>query len=354
MEESIMSDFPLVDTLLSKGIVPVAKEVRQYYDMTFSGMPPVQRSLAMMRVLRNQAGPWRGPSNILIAVTNRCQCSCRHCGVHGTGTDSKSGDLPLEDIRSILTQFRALGGVKFFIFGGEPLLRNDVVEITSMATELGLSSALNTNGIRMTPSLAAALHEAGLCTVEFSLDSADSRTFGQLRGYQGILEHVLDAIRCCRDAGLVVGVITYAYRENLRGGLRDIIELSREEGVRGVRILEPITAGRWMSAADQALTPDEMNILEQHLEPGFVYGESQGREAGVCSAIRGDMMHVSADGTVQPCAYVPHPLGNVLETPLAGIVPRLEELREYGHSHPGCPMNDPAFRKRFDIYGEDE
>lgn len=347
-----MSAFPLVDELLAKGIVPVTREVRQYYDMTFSSMSPVQRALAMMRILRNQAGPWRGPSNLLVAVTDRCQCSCRHCGVHGTG--AKGGDLPLETIRSILSQFRALGGVKFFIFGGEPLLRDDVVEIASAATDLGLSSVLNTNGIRMTPALAADLKKAGLCTAEFSLDSTDPKKFGELRGYPGILQHVVDAIHCCQDAGLVVGVITYAYRENLSGGLRDIIEMCRKEGIRGVRILEPITAGRWASATEQALHPDEMELLEQHLEPGFVYGESQGRDAGVCSAVRGDMVHVCADGTVQACAYVPHPLGNVLETPLADIVLRLEELRDYGHEHPGCPVNDPAFRKRFGPFTEGE
>lgn len=323
------------------------REVGVFYDLTLARMPPVSRVRAMARVARNQFGPWRGPTNLLIAVTDRCQCACRHCGIRRSCEGGR--DLPLADIRRILSEFRALGGVKFFVFGGEPLLRNDVAQIVAHATSLGLATVLNTNGILLDAARARELARAGLCVVEVSLDSVDPDRFAAMRGSPGILQRVTEAIRTSRAAGLPVGAITYAYRENLHGGLADIAAFCRREGVRSVRVLEPIASGRWESAHKEVLTPDELALLARQMVPGFVHGESQGRKAGVCSAVRGDMLHVGADGRIQPCAYVPHRLGNALEEPLSAILPRLAALRQYGIERPGCPVNDPEFRRRFGL-----
>ncbi len=342
-----MSRLPTVSLPSWSEAVDWLREVQVFYDLTMARMPPVPRARAMLRVARNQWGPWHGPTNLLIAVTDRCQCSCRHCGIRRSCNGGQ--DLPLGEIRRILQEFRDLGGVKFFVFGGEPLLRDDVAEIVRYATSLGLATVLNTNGLLLDAGRARELARAGLCVAELSLDSVDPERFARMRGVPGILDKVTAAIRHCRAEGLPVGVITYAYRENLDGGLQAIAGYCRREGVRAVRVLEPIAAGRWESAHSEILTADELERLAGMMIPGFVHGESQGRKAGVCSAVKGDMLHVGADGRIQPCAYVPHPLGNALREPLSAVLPRLAELRRYGMARPGCPVNDPEFRRRFGL-----
>lgn len=117
-----------------------------------------------------------------IVVTNRCDLSCWYCFFYA----EKMGlvyEPTLEHIRDMFRNLRKqypYGGRAIQITGGEPLLRDDLVEIVKVAKEEGITHIqLNTNGIRFSMEggdvLAQNLRSAGVNTVYLSFDGLSPR-----------------------------------------------------------------------------------------------------------------------------------------------------------------------------------
>ncbi|MEM4790682.1 MAG: radical SAM protein [Thermofilum sp.] len=118
---------------------------------------------------------------INIVATNRCDLSCYYCFFFAT----KSGfvyEPSLEHIRYMLRQARLTEPVKapaLQITGGEPTLRDDLVDIIRIAREEGFTHVqLNTNGIRLAfdPELAVRVRQAGVNVVYMSFDGVSPYT----------------------------------------------------------------------------------------------------------------------------------------------------------------------------------
>lgn len=289
------------------------------------------------------------PVSLLIAVTGRCQCRCKHCGVSYLNSPAR---LSSRVIRKVAREYRELGGVRIIYSGGEPLLREDLVELVSFSTELGLTTFIDSNGIAYGRSLAAALKHAGLDNIEFSIDSMDERFMESNRGCKGILATVKKAMETARAAGQAFSVNTVAFRENLEGGLDDVIAFSRAAGAKYVRILEPISAGL-APGGPARLDGSERGLMQTYFEPGFVMLEQVGRFTSDCSGINGRYLSIAPDGTVTPCPYMPIPLGNVLDRSLADIIRDTKALfSRMKQCSPSCEagtciVNDDTFRRRF-------
>ena len=75
-------------------------------------------------------------------ITNRCNFQCTHCAF-----DSGILDLPeltLSELEKILRETKEIGGQRFDITGGEPLVREDVEEIIAIGKGLGYKIELVT------------------------------------------------------------------------------------------------------------------------------------------------------------------------------------------------------------------
>jgi len=116
-----------------------------------------------------------------LVATNRCNLRCWYCFFY-----AKEGEPvyepTLEQIRYMLQKARELKPyppVALQITGGEPTLRDDLIEIVKIARELGYTHIqLNTNGLRFVnePELLAELRKAGVNTMYLSFDGIDGKT----------------------------------------------------------------------------------------------------------------------------------------------------------------------------------
>lgn len=94
----------------------------------------------------------------------------------------------------------ALGVRKVRLTGGEPLLRDDLLEIISAIKHIGVRElSLTTNG-QLLAGLAGELKRAGLDRVNVSLDSLHPDRYREMTG--GILSRALDGIKAAYSAGL--------------------------------------------------------------------------------------------------------------------------------------------------------
>jgi hypothetical protein len=139
-----------------------------------------------------------------IVVTNRCDLACWYCFFFA----EKAGYVYEPTLEQIRFMVRALRNEKpvpcnaVQLTGGEPCLRDDLVDIIRVCKEEGIDHVqLNTDGIRLAldPELALKVRKAGVNTIYLSFDGVTSKTNPKNhREIPKILEN-------CRKAG--VGIV---------------------------------------------------------------------------------------------------------------------------------------------------
>ena len=95
-------------------------------------------------------------SHLDVELTERCNNACIHCYINLPEHDAqaKARELTTEEWQDILRQAADLGALSVRITGGEPLLREDFIELYLFARRLGLKVLLFTNARLITPGLA--------------------------------------------------------------------------------------------------------------------------------------------------------------------------------------------------------
>jgi cyclic pyranopterin phosphate synthase len=139
----------------------------------------------------------RPVTNIRVSLTPKCNLACIYC--HREGEKQHGEPLSSKEIAKILSIAGEYGirSVKFT--GGEPMLREDLLDIIR-SVPAGMESSITTNGILL-ESCAADLRKAGLRRVNVSLDSLNPDTYKKITGSDR-LPDVLAGIDAALDAGL--------------------------------------------------------------------------------------------------------------------------------------------------------
>ncbi|MGH7943376.1 MAG: GTP 3',8-cyclase MoaA [Limisphaerales bacterium] len=136
-----------------------------------------------------------------ISITDRCNERCLYCMPEGyKGWESTRDHLTAEEIIRVIRVAAGIGFRKFRLTGGEPLVRQDILDIVrGMKKISGVEDAgLSTNGTRLA-SLAQPLREAGIRCINISLDALDPQIYRKITG--GDLKLVLAGIRAAASAG---------------------------------------------------------------------------------------------------------------------------------------------------------
>ncbi len=143
------------------------------------------------------------PVTMWIEVTNACNLSCRHCFLSAEA-NSKKADPKAEELYSYFTSLAKWGVMSCTITGGEPLMREDIVDIVKKADAKFHAVTLVTNGMRLTPGLADSLLQCGNLTVVVSLNG-DNAAHEAVCGY-GSFEQTIKGVRYLLDAGVSTSI----------------------------------------------------------------------------------------------------------------------------------------------------
>lgn len=96
-----------------------------------------------LRTVAYQAFGRRCPVNVMLAVTNRCNGRCAYCRI----PERSPRDMTTAEVERLIDEMKAAGTVRLGIWGGEPLLRDDIGRLVSYAAGKGLYVTLDTNGL---------------------------------------------------------------------------------------------------------------------------------------------------------------------------------------------------------------
>jgi GTP 3',8-cyclase len=137
-----------------------------------------------------------------LSVTERCNFKCAYCLPGGCPRGPDDEPLSVAEIQQLVHAFAALGVWKVRLTGGEPTMRRDIPEIVRAITGTpGVRRVgLTTNGYRL-EAMAADLRDAGLASVNVSLDSLEPARFERITGC-GRLDRIVAGIEAAMAAGI--------------------------------------------------------------------------------------------------------------------------------------------------------
>jgi MoaA/NifB/PqqE/SkfB family radical SAM enzyme/ubiquinone/menaquinone biosynthesis C-methylase UbiE/predicted RNA-binding Zn-ribbon protein involved in translation (DUF1610 family) len=246
----------------------------------------------------------------------------------------------------IVRQARELGADTFYLTGGEPLLRPDIVDLLRFVTvECGATAVVLTNGILLDSELVAILAglPEGRLFLQVSLDGSCAARNDALRS-GGSFEGAVRGIRAARAAGLHVTVATVALRRNL-DDLAPIATLVRGLGVSHMHLMwqharerggrmQRASLGRliatakdlWKHGREIGLRIDNFENVHRTVngDPGIKYDLTN-----ACW----DSLAVYRDGRVFPSACLvgvqSEAAGSVVESPLRQLWLESEQLERW-------------------------
>lgn len=122
------------------------------------------------------------PLWLCMEVTYRCPLQCPWCNNPLDYDTYRKHELSTDEWFRVLHEGREMGALQIGLTGGEPMMRDDIVEITAEAGRLGYYTNLITGGIGLTKDKLEALKEAGLNQIQLSIQSCDPAITNKLIG----------------------------------------------------------------------------------------------------------------------------------------------------------------------------
>ena len=319
--------------------------------------------------------------DLRVSVTDRCNFRCPYCmpaEIYGERYEflPRNDLLTFEEITRIVKLSTQLGVKKVRLTGGEPLVRQDVVELVSMIANLdGIEDFAMTTNAYLLSGMAESLKKAGLQRITVSLDSIDDEVFKKMNGRGFGTAKVIDGIAAAKEAGLdpikINAVVQKGINDNT---LVELASWCRDNGYtpRFIEYMDVGTLNDWK--LDEVLPASEIvKIIEGEFSvtpiessyrgevaKRYRYKDGKG-EFGVISSVTlpfcGDCtrLRLSPEGQIVTCLFADG--GTDLRGPMRSNIPDEELLnimsgtwsnREDRYSEIRTSMTSP--RKKVEMY----
>lgn len=167
--------------------------------------------------------------HIRFSITSKCQYSCLYCDREGY---SRTHELTVEEITKlckILAEILNVTRIKFT--GGEPLCREEIVQIIQNVSDLQLYKdiSMTTNGLLLSEK-AEELYRAGLNRINVSLASLQPEVYKKIYGSDS-LKTVLKGLQKAKKIGFDPIKLNFVLMKGINDNeLEDIINFCSKNG----------------------------------------------------------------------------------------------------------------------------
>ncbi|PWT99612.1 MAG: pyrroloquinoline quinone biosynthesis protein PqqE [Candidatus Melainabacteria bacterium] len=153
------------------------------------------------------------PYSLLAELTHACPLRCAYCS---NPIDLRAGndELATADWIRVVEEAAELGVLQFHLSGGEPLIRKDLEAIVTAARRQGLYTNLITSGIPLSAERMHGLAEAGLNSVQISIQDSDDRSMKEVVGMSA-LSAKISACTYVNQCQLPLSINIVLHRHNI-------------------------------------------------------------------------------------------------------------------------------------------
>ena len=329
------------------------KDVCPFSNLGIESIPPFSRQL-------------KAPHRFDLALTYRCNNDCFHCY---TGGPRQTKELSTEQWKKIIDIVDSLDVGSIVFTGGEPLLREDLVDLVTYSRNL--VTGLITNGRLLTEHTVSDLEKAELDHMQITIEG-----FKEIHNKMVCTDAWDETVAGIQNA-LSSSIYTLTNTTLTTWNVHEVpklLEFLADMGLERFALNSIIKTGR-AEGAEYGLTPDELKnhlelIRNRALELGLdvVWYTptrrcdfdplSLGLGLKICSAARINVT-VEPDGRVIPCQSWFEGMGNILEDSWDSIwnSPLARSIREKTYMpeecadcqledecSAGCPLGDAGCR----------
>lgn len=274
------------------------------------------------------------------AVTNACNSKCKMCSAHLLYKQETRKVLTSDQIVDAFLQASKLGAMHINFTGGEPTLRDidELCYITKNIKPKFHLISMVTNSLSVTKEKFKKLKNAGLDTIQLSIESMNPEIHDEIRGVPGNFKKVMQAFNYAKELGLIIcfsAVITHANFEEVE----KIIEFAEKNNENDIFVLlNPISASGAMIGNNQfKLTLDDLERYKKLLDINLVRADTVVNFSGKSGCPGGkERIHITAFGDVITCPHVQISYGNVKKEPLKKIWQRMYNLADLKKYSPVC------------------
>ena len=254
------------------------------------------------------------PLRVHLQITNQCELRCRHCSQDSR--DAFPNELTLDEIKKLFNDLVSIGTFEVNISGGEPFLREDLLQIITYARKVGLNVSLSTSGLFVSRVVAKKIAEVGLKRIRISLDGATEKSYDYFRG-KGTYRRAIRGIKTLRELfDIPIVVHTVLMKPNL-GELLTIVRAVQKLrcNVWSVDFLKPV--GDAKNLKQFLLTNEDATIAMKTIMrlsesssvkivmPQFPYkAPKKGVYRGFGCVGANLYCIINARGDVKPCSFV--------------------------------------------------
>lgn len=148
----------------------------------------------------------------MLELTYRCGLDCVHC--YCKGSEDKKAELSVADWKKIIEEFYKEGAVFLTFTGGDPLIREDFLEIYSYAKAKGFLVTIFTNGQLFTKKIIDYLVKSPPVSIEITLNGITRDTYESITQIKGSFDKAVEAIKKLKENKLPVILKSNCLKQN--------------------------------------------------------------------------------------------------------------------------------------------
>jgi len=203
------------------------------------------------------------PDEMGFELTSRCNMRCPFCF---TSADRNGGGRKKIEFgkKEILKAIKNLRDRTIAFTGGEPTVREDLLEIIKEVKKRGLRTAILTNGLKLNKDYVEKLSNIGVDKVQLQFDALDDATYQIIRG-QKCLSKKLEALSNLKNSRIHVNLFVMLAKNVNNNQIKDIIKfaIKNSDVVRAIMFSSLCYEGRYNLKLKEMKTSEIMKDVEK-------------------------------------------------------------------------------------------
>ena len=257
---------------------------------------------------------WK-PDTLWWIITGACNLKCKHCYIEAP--KGKYGQITTKQAFEVVDKVISAGIYKFFITGGEPFLRTDILSIFEHIYERGGKvTGLESNGTIMNEKILSFLKEKDI----FVNISHDGINFMSKNRGGNIEDRILKTIKLLVDRGVTTNVNTVVIPNNKKAIIEIFYKL-KDIKINQWLLFSPFNTGNYLENYRMLTPEEEIDVYKSiynlwlknnkpfHIRLGNTFDSTNPNtkwENYICEYFR-NTITLFPDGQITPCCkYIIH------------------------------------------------